>query len=671
MGSTAAPLKKNIPPQGWRSRLFSPELVEFWWLGVPRRLRPYSAILSNAWSDGIYLTAWPRAAILLPAVVLLFGFFEGVTHWSPLTVSNTSLSTTLVAVSLMQIVHLLIIAAVLGSLSADLGLMLVVGFALGDYLIAGPFLTLPVWDPVAGFLYLRLPQLYSYGILFALAVAPNLVSAGLLRPLNQKLRGDGLTSWIIRLVASGLVTAFLVFSWTVLAPLTLRIQWSWTGGTPPTSVFDYRSMMNPWLPLAAVAGVVARAFLVRRARGNVVLRERMRKLWQQAIDADRQLKWPRRQPAWLRAAGIALLSTLLLAGLIASWLLALLVFAVLLAICLTRNCVLPKVSPWMKWSRIVERVPAIVRLAAAIVATYFATLQFLQLPGMSAPANGIPGHFGAELISIGMGVIILTLLLPYIPASSLSAGMQPAPLPRAAIRAAQALLLVWFVFSTVRAHAICLDPSCCFGDNPNAAMAVGIMALGIGIFLLGGGMLIAVAAMDAEAAAAAAAAADALGTADTIAAGLGTADTVAGAGFGAADTVAGAGFGGADTVAGAGGGAADTVAGAGFGGADTVAGPGLGNADTVAGPGFGNADTLPGVGTGTSGGGGLSPGDVAAGAAGALGQGASLGWNIGSALSGGGGGTNTGDAGTGTSGGTTSGQGDESGSTEDDSLDKP
>ena len=662
MDSTAAPLKERIP-QGSRQRLFS--LVEFWWLEMPRRLRSYSVILSSAWSDGIYLTAWPRAAIILPVLALLFGFFEGVTHWSPLTVSYTSLSTTVVAVSLMQIFHLLIIAAALGAFSADLGLMLVVGFALGDYLVAGPFLTLPNWNPVAGFFYLRLPQLYSYGIFLALAVAPNLVSAGLLRPLNQKLRGHGLASWIIRVVASGLVTAFLVFSWTELAPLTLRIQWDWAGITPPASVFDYRHMMNPWLPLAAALGIVVRAFLVRSTRGNALLRERIQKLWQQATAADRQLKWPRRRPVWLRAAGTALLSTLLVVGLIASWPLALLVFAALLVICLARTVVLPKVSPWMKWSRLVERVPAIVRLAVAIVATYFATLQFLGLPGMSAPANGIPGHFGAELISIGMGVIILTFLLPYIPVSSLSGGTRPAPLPQAAIRAAQALLLVCFVFSTVRAQAICLDPSCCFGDNQNAAIAVGIIAMGIGIFMLGGALAIAVAATEAsEAAMAAAAAADALGTADTIGVGIGAADTAAGAGFGAADTVAGAGFGGADTVAGAGGGAADTVAGAGFGGADTMAGPGLGTADTVAGPGFGSADTLPGVGTGTSGGGGMSPGDVAAGAAGALGQGASLGWNIGSALSRGGGGTSTGDAGTGSGTGT-------SDASEDDSPDKP
>src|SRR5436853_2455366 len=65
---------------------FPERFVDLWWVRVPARLRQFSTLLWAAWSDGIYLTAWPRLATFLVFAVFLFGFVEGSTHWSYRTI---------------------------------------------------------------------------------------------------------------------------------------------------------------------------------------------------------------------------------------------------------------------------------------------------------------------------------------------------------------------------------------------------------------------------------------------------------------------------------------------------------------------------------------------------------------------------------------------------------
>src|ERR1700720_21748 len=68
-----------MTPRAW-SRLST--ALEFWWVETPGKVRRQSTFLWSAWSDGVYLTAWPRLAIILPLAAFMFGFVEGGTHWS-------------------------------------------------------------------------------------------------------------------------------------------------------------------------------------------------------------------------------------------------------------------------------------------------------------------------------------------------------------------------------------------------------------------------------------------------------------------------------------------------------------------------------------------------------------------------------------------------------------
>src|SRR6478609_2943634 len=138
-------------PTSPKPTTFVARFVYFWWVQIPAGLRRYSTLLWTVWCDGMYLTAWPRVASALVFAVFVFGFVEGGTHWRYRTIVGTNGFAGNVLAPMgtandwggptglvfADNLLLLIVAVGLGSLSANLGLTLVVGYALGDILWAG------------------------------------------------------------------------------------------------------------------------------------------------------------------------------------------------------------------------------------------------------------------------------------------------------------------------------------------------------------------------------------------------------------------------------------------------------------------------------------------------------------------------------------------------------
>src|SRR3954470_573204 len=143
-GTTAPDSTTSTPESRW----FATRFVDFWWVQIPAKLRRYSTLLWAAWSDGIYLTAWPRVATVLVFAVFLFGFVEGGTHWRYRTIVGTNGFAGNVLAPMATAndwggptglvfadnLLLLMIAIAVGTISSNLGLTLVVGYALGDIL---------------------------------------------------------------------------------------------------------------------------------------------------------------------------------------------------------------------------------------------------------------------------------------------------------------------------------------------------------------------------------------------------------------------------------------------------------------------------------------------------------------------------------------------------------
>jgi hypothetical protein len=105
----------------------------------------------------------------------------------------------------------------------------------------------------------------------------------------------------------------------------------------------------------------------------------------------------------------------------------------------------------------------------------------LSLPGHAAQINNLPGAFKAELESLGLGLLLSLLLLPNAPKAVRAAGSATGP-----VAPALAGLVALMLLTAGTAHAVCLDPLCCFGNNLTAALAVlGLLMMLPALFLLG------------------------------------------------------------------------------------------------------------------------------------------------------------------------------------------
>ncbi|HYR78193.1 MAG TPA: hypothetical protein VEM96_20455 [Pyrinomonadaceae bacterium] len=461
-GTTETQKQSDITNPSWLTRA-----VEFWWVEIPGKLRRYSTLLWAAWSDGIYLTAWPRITSILTVAVFLFGFIEGGTHWSPITIWDQHMSAD-PAVAFAQMPYLLVVGVVLGSLSANLGLTLVLGYALGDFFWAGPPNFLMTDLAVARFFYLRVPQLVSYLLFFTLTVTPILTTKILVFASDRRVR-----EWkILKAGLMAVVQALLLWEWTFFAPMVFRVMWSWPGRPAQVTVGYFHDVTAQWLMISGVAAVIVRQIL------SAIL-EKREAVASRALRLTAQLLEPLRVPAWKAAVISALLITLLMSGFVDSFNLGAVVFVCIAVFLLVRAYVLPKGSLWMKWQQFVRRYPALLRLAVAVVATYLVTQAVLTVPALSAARNGVPGQFGVELVCLGLGLFFLFTFLPEGLFGSLedreSERIEGAPItlpPQVAVAVRMIAVVFLVLLATKKAFATCLDPACCFqGDSGLAAAA--------------------------------------------------------------------------------------------------------------------------------------------------------------------------------------------------------
>jgi hypothetical protein len=286
------------------------------------------------------------------------------------------------------------------------------------------------------------------------------------------------------LVLGGLIACAVqgisVYAWTLAAPMIVRVHWRWPGGTPPITVFEYIAALDPWLPVTAATAMAARLGLALAARG---------KLDQEAVSGarlhmtvmDRQ-RASGPMSAVLKALGGALLTTVLISGLIDTLTRAVWVFGIVAAMFIARNVFLPKMQPWSWWAELVNRVPLVVRWVATILVSYGVSRSILSISSLSPRVNPVPGAFGAEIFCFLLSLMVGIALLPPIPSTGVS------HLSNGTRRTGKlAVLLLILLFATQPVYAgICLDPFCCFnGAAKIAALVVAaILLLALGWYLV-------------------------------------------------------------------------------------------------------------------------------------------------------------------------------------------
>ncbi len=489
--ATVSPNQQNVTrPTSSPTIPGSPaQFVELWWGTIPRKLRRYSTLLWAVWSDGAYLTAWPRLATTLVIAVLLFGFIEGGTHWSYRTiVGSNGFAGNVLAPSATadgwggptRIVFadnllLLMVAVGLGSLSANLGLTLVIGYALGDVLLAGIKLRpdMRFDDPITLFVYQHVPLIVSYLLFLLLAAMPIVLAEELCRSAHPRVQ----QSKPLSVTLTAVIEALLIYCWGCMAPMVFRTVYLWPGNNPRIQVPFYSQITATWLVPIAVLAVVVRSILreVAARKSPAVENARI---------TGRGLPAKSRLPKWARAAISAAIVTLLLTGFLhtpsnyypgvfSNFLEAEIIFGLLFAALVIWFYVLPKQRIWRRWTVQVNQYPALLRLATATVAGYLLCRLIILIPGAQSNKGG---EFGPEVAAILIGVTAALFLLPN-GWFGLAPSSRVVPALNLPVRSSTFQIgLVGFIVLVVtqRAFADCYDFACCFlGNAGTAAASVG------------------------------------------------------------------------------------------------------------------------------------------------------------------------------------------------------
>lgn len=406
--------------------------AERWWVTLPGNLRRYSVLLAEAWSDGLYLTGWPFLIVLVPALALLLGLVEGTTHWSFLI--NDQISGGQTALTFTELLPFMTVTALLGAMSANLGLLVVLGYAVGDLLIFGSFFAnnggyFAPSDPIQAFIYLRVPQLVSYAILFSLAVMPTLSTRYMTPRLAPLLKLTEPTATILQTCVIVAVQGVLVYVWTLSAPLLIRVFWGWTSAPPPLAAAYYLQVSGGWVVTAAVLGAAVRGWLSYQTSKWPLVMQRTARLATALKEADTKLAFSRRLPSVVRSLLAALGLVLLVSGFVASLLEATILFVFVALILIARTDILPNLKMWVAWVAFIGRVPLLARLAGGALLGYILTLATLTWYAQvfsSSYGDTPSATLRPILVSMCLSLLVMTILLPRSSSTRSKAAAQPA-----------------------------------------------------------------------------------------------------------------------------------------------------------------------------------------------------------------------------------------------------
>ena len=383
-----------------------PAPVRFWWIRLPLAAHRISAGLAETLLDGYYLVAWPLMTAIAPPLVLITGLLIGAWHPGFGEVFTQSML-------------VMVVAAAIGILSAQSGLLFVTGFALGDFFLWHGYWVCPPrtmwlaqlcgdprWEQVVRS---RVPLLIVYGVIALLAVGIPIATKGLLAQFPPPRFATPSVWFAIMMAGHAVLTGALVYLWAQAVPLLIRPVFTWRGDNPPeAAVSPLQDRVAP-LVVAAVIASLARMTL---QRATVVSPRSTARLnaWEAnlAWAAAARPSPPLRPPAAVQVAATAAWSTLLLAGVLEGWAEAALLAGLLLVLQAARARLIP--VPLGAWPQVAYRVPHLIRLVAGTAVTVL--LARMVLPG------GLGESFRPLLHLLMAGLIVAFLFSPGLPTRS-------------------------------------------------------------------------------------------------------------------------------------------------------------------------------------------------------------------------------------------------------------
>jgi len=369
-----------------REKQWYGKLIRFWWVLLPTRVHRYSAFLSTALTDGLHLLQWLPAAAVLPPLALAVGLAFGVFRFG----AEDTFTQSLVFMAG---------ATVLGVMAAHLGVLLWVGYVLGDALLyKHPGAT--AYGFPESCLRVGIPLLISYVLLGILTVwtPMGMLVARRAWPLEGQRP-------IVRLLKDVMVNAgvaaVIVSTWVQAVPVLIRPVFTWQGQWPAVEAITPLQTTGWVLVVLAMVIGLARALLDHHASDWKVI-ETTRELVESfgRTVTRRSLLAIMPQPVRIALAALAL--TLLLAGIVSSLMDGIVLFLFLAVLLWFRARLLNKANVW---TLSLLRIPFLLRILVGSVIGYYASSWILQ----SLWHND---SFQPVLLSVAVWIALLAILVP-------------------------------------------------------------------------------------------------------------------------------------------------------------------------------------------------------------------------------------------------------------------
>lgn len=375
-------------------------MARWWWLRLPLGVRRVSVTATGAMVDGYYLMSWPRIAAILSPAALVAGLLVGWQTWGFETVMFESLT-------------LVVIALVIGSASAHLGLLFSVGFAVGNFFLHHNTLEPRVFaggglfnEGLAGhFLRFRLSLIIAYVLLALLAVVLPLLSKSLTAELSPPMRYSRGSRVAAAVATHAFLSGAYVYLWSQSYPLVIRPVFEWTRALPPVSAIAPIQTNGTLLFLIAAVASIARILVQGQLASRPLPRARQDVYVDEIRSAERVVSWFERTSPWLRSAAGAGFATLMMAGVYENWIDALIIGIPVFVLNLIGTGAIP--VSLERWSALVNRVPLAVRLGFGLLVVFIVARLVIEDPRLVAQTS-----FRPILVITAISFVFFFLLNP-------------------------------------------------------------------------------------------------------------------------------------------------------------------------------------------------------------------------------------------------------------------
>lgn len=360
------------------------------WVKLPIKAQRIADTLTDVLLDGMYLAAYPGISYLLHVLVPVLGFASGWLHPGFKTVFSESMV-------------FMIAAGAIGMMSARMGFLFVISFAVGDFLLA-PHKAFYDHGLVRNFVEVRLPLVIEYALLYLLLVGIPITVKLLLATFRPPKNFSEKHILYLAAGATAVLTGIFVFCWSQVVPLLLRPVFIWhrsPGAIPSTMAMP---LQTQWYFIVGALSLIAllRVWLHNRLDNSGVANQ-LAALKERLFTAQPVIPLTAQIPPLLFAVISAVWVVFLFSGMLTSWLqvvILIIIFAVLSA--LRNGIVRIPLGPLPDYT---QRIPYIYRFILGLIVIVLIANQVI---GKRSSGDG----FEAIIITVILSTAVFFLLSP-------------------------------------------------------------------------------------------------------------------------------------------------------------------------------------------------------------------------------------------------------------------